>query len=328
MAEIYVRSNTPIKTKIFWKGELFAPNSVGAYVYDVSNDSSVSPSLNPSEPIIELEATPIETDIGSYQIVLPFEYSLINRKLKIFWYYQIDGEDGEHVSYVDIVTPYANLSEAIEDLQLGSDPSDPKYKSYHELQMAEKYARKLIEDFTGQDFYPYVEAEVVYGSGSDTLPLPYKINEIWQVYENDILLIDYTSSPQVNKLGYDIKVSETGFAVRLDKSNFLDNTVYTSNGMVPPSIHDYSGQLFKQGVRYKIVGRFGWPTVPDEVEQAAIQLIGHYFGKDRLWADRYLKSVSTFDWDFEYSDLAHSGTGCAYADKLLSEYVLSNMVLI
>ncbi len=42
----------------------------------------------------------------------------------------------------------------------------------------------------------------------------------------------------------------------------------------------------------------------------------------------YLKSVSTFDWDFEYNDSVYSGTGCAYSDKLLSAYVLSNMVLI
>ena len=49
----------------------------------------------------------------------------------------------------------------------------------------------------------------------------------------------------------------------------------------------------------------------------------------RMWGqDQYVKNVQTFDWNIEYSGDVFSGTGCAYADKLLSPYVLNQMVVI
>jgi hypothetical protein len=331
MAEIYRYSVTPIKTKIFWNGEIVNADNdeVEAVVYNVTEDLTIIPPLNPLASIAILDADKVETDIGTYQISLSQFYTEKTHKYKIVWNYNINGLDGSHTTFVDVVNPYCSFAEVIDDLELGTDPSDPRYKSYHELSMAEKYARKIIEDYTGQSFYLYQDEEVVYGTGSDILPLPYKINSIYKIYADDILLIDNLSTPPVNNWGYTPVISETGFGIRLDRTELVDNTVYVANGMIPPSINDlYTGQAFRKGVRYRVVGEYGWDAVPDEVEQATIQLIGHYFGKDRMWADRYLKSVSTFDWDFEYNDAVYSGTGCAYSDKLLSAYVLSNMVLI
>jgi hypothetical protein len=51
-----------------------------------------------------------------------------------------------------------------------------------------------------------------------------------------------------------------------------------------------------------------------------------YFSKDTIWRNKYIKKISTFDWDFEYTGEAHSGTGNAYADKLLADYVLTTKV--
>jgi len=331
MAEIYRNTVTPVKTKIFWNNEIVNADDdeVTVEVYDITNDITADPPVNPNTIISTMSATKVETDIGTYEISLSRFYTDRPRKFKLVWLYNIGGLNGEHATYLDVVTPYCSFAEVIDDLQLGTDPSDPKYKTYHELSMAEKYARKLIEDFTGQFFYTYTDTEVVYGSGSDILAMPYKIIEIYKIYADDILLVDNLASPAINNWGYTPVVSETGFGIRLDRTELVDNTVYVANGMIPPSINDlYTGQAFRKGVRYKVVGKFGWDSVPDEVEQAAVQLIGHYFGKDRMWADRYLKSVSTFDWDFEYNDAVYTGTGCAYADKILSGYVLSNMVLI
>jgi len=331
MAEIYKDTVTPVKTKIFWNNEIVNADNdeVTAEIYDITNDISIDPPIDPEAIISTMDADKVENDNGTYQISLSRYYTNRNRKFKIVWLYNIGGLNGEHSTYLDVVTPYCSFAEVIDDLELGTDPSDPKYKTYHELSMAEKYARKIIEDYTGQSFYLYNDEVIIYGNNSDVLPLPYKINEIYQIYADDILLVDNLSTPPVNNWGYTPVISETGFGIRLDRTELVDNTVYVANGMIPPSINDlYTGQAFRKGVRYRVVGKYGWDTVPDEVEQATIQLIGHYFGKDRMWADRYLKSVSTFDWDFEYNDAVYSGTGCAYSDKLLSAYVLSNMVLI
>lgn len=328
MAEVFIYSNDPINTKIFFRGQIVdADDEVTVNVYDITQDASVSPAVDPFEPIETLTATKDETNIGSYSVFLPRSITNRNKKLHIEWLYSVDGNEFKHTTFANVVTPYCNFAEAIEDLNIGTDPSDPNYKSYHELKMAEKYARKIIEDFTGQEFYLYEDQEVAYGVDSDILPLPYKINAIHKVYADDLLLVD--NLEDINNWGYEPIISETGFGIRLNRADLLDNTVYVANGMVPPTINDlYAGQAFREGIRYRIIGKFGWDYVPDQVEQACIQLMGHYFGKDRMWADRYLKNVSTFDWDFEYSDEAFKGTGCAYADKLLSGFVLSSALLI
>jgi len=328
MAEVFINSNDPVNTKIFYRGQIVdADGAVNVNVYDITEDVSVSPAVSIEDPIYTLTAEKDETNIGSYSAFLTSIVTDRNKRLKLVWDYDIDGEPRHHVTYANVVTPYCNFAEAIEDLNIGTDPSDPNYKSYHELKMAEKYARKIIEDFTGQEFYLYEDQEIAYGVDSDILPLPYKINAIHKVYADDLLLVDNLEN--INNWGYSPIISETGFGVRLNRADLLDNTVYVANGMVPPTINDlYAGQAFREGIRYRVVGKFGWDFVPDQVEQACIQLMGHYFGKDRMWADRYLKNVSTFDWDFEYSDEAFKGTGCAYADKLLSNFVISSALLI
>ena len=107
----------------------------------------------------------------------------------------------------------------------------------------------------------------------------------------------------------------------------LDNSVYTANGMIPPTINDYSG-VFNKNARYKISGKYGWHEVPDEIELATIELMRDYFSKDKVWRNKYIKSIKTFDWSFEYNSVASKGTGNLYADQLLAPHVISQMVLI
>jgi hypothetical protein len=326
MAEIYVDQTSPIKTKIFWGGEITdADGTVTATVYDITEDSTINPTVDPTVPIVTIQATKLETDAGTYQIVIPIQYCRRNRKFKIVWSYTIGGTQASHTYYTDVVTPYANMSDIWEDLNLGTDVSDPNYKSYHDIQMAEKYARKLIEAFTAQYFYLYDEAQIVYASGADILPLPFKINQIHELYENDVLLVDNING--VNNWLYSPIISESGYGIRVNRQDTMDNVVYTANGLVPPSYLDYgSGGAFKNDYRYTVQGRFGWSSVPDNVEEACIILIKQFFEKDTAWRNKYVKNISAFDWKFEFMEDAHRGTGNLYADQLLLPYVINGMV--
>jgi hypothetical protein len=328
MAEIHINTNSSVSTKIIYGGEVINADGdlVMATVYDITEDPALEVPVNPETPIFSSEAIKIETDNGSYKINIPYHQTSRLKNLKIRWGYNINGSAQQHFSTVDIVQPYCSLAEAIEDLNFGTDPSDPNYKTYHELVMAEKYARKIIDDFTGQKFSLYDDVHTIYGSGSDVLPLPYKLNTLHELYVNDIMLLDNTQ--EINNWGRSVRISETGFGLRVNRADELDNSVYSANGMVPPSINDIGGGSFIKDYAYRVQGRFGWSEVPDEVEQACIQLMGHFFDKDRIWKDQYMKSISTFDWKFEYTSNINSGTGCAYADKLLSPYVLNQMVVI
>lgn len=324
MAEILLNSQSPITHQVFWNGDVAIPNSEPTVkLYDVTSDPAINPAINPSTVLETLESFADENNPGSYTVYIPFQYTDRNRTLRLRWEYYIGEKYVSRLDEVYVITPYVDFNH-VQDLGFSIDPSDPNYKSYKELVVAERYARKRIEQFTGQVFYLYDDVFVLNGYDSDVLPLPYKINDLHELYANDFLLLDNIN--QVNNWGVNVEISATGYGIKVNNVGLLNNDTYISNGFVPPSINDHSG-VFKSNVSYKIQGRFGWEKVPDDVELAGVELIKDYFAKDRAWRDRYISQISTTDWNFKYSSDVFGGTGSAYADKLLADYVISKMVV-
>lgn len=322
MAEILVGSQSPITHKVFWNGDVASAQSAPTVkIYDITQDPVISPPIPTTTVLQTLTSVLDENNPGTYTVNVPYTYTDRNRTLRLEWEYAVDGTSVAKIEDVFVTTPYVDFNH-IHDLGFSSDSSDPGYRSYAELIRAERYARKQIEEYTGQYFYLYDDVYVIYGCESDTLPLPVKINSLQKLYVKDILLINNLVSPAVNNWGLTVNLTETKFGLRVDRSSTLDNAVYIANGMVPPSIHDYSG-IFKSGVPYKVQGRFGWSSVPENVEQAAAELMKDYFSKDIVWKNKYVKNISTFDWDFEYTGNAYTGTGNAFADNLLADYLLT-----
>lgn len=326
--ELLVGTNSGIEHKVFWRGESVDSDALPIVtVYDVTLDPLTVPPIPVNSVLYTLTAEKEETDIGVYKVYLPIAATEKSRELKLSWSYSVQGQPITKTHRLYVVTPYTDVQQAIDDLGFGSDTSDPNWKSYKELLAAERYARKIIENFTGQNFYLYEDTYIIYGSGTDILPLPQKLDRIYDIYANDLLMLDNISTPTINNWGYNTIISESGFGVRINRANMLDNTVYVANGMVPPTIHDSSG-VFREGIPYKVHGRFGWEEVPDEVELACIELMKDYFSKDKVWRNKYLESVQSFDWSFKYGADTFSGTGNNYVDKLLESYVLTQMVIV
>lgn len=325
MAEILINSQSPITHQVFWNGDIAIPdNTPVAKLYDITNDPAVSPAISPTHLLASLTSVADENNPGTYTVNIPYQYTNRNKTLRLVWEYEVNGTDVERSDEVYVVTPYVDFNH-VQDLGFSMDSSDPNYKSYKELIRAERYARKQIEQYTGQNFYLYDDLYVVYGYGSDILPLPAKLSDLHELYANDTLLLDNIN--EINNLSYNVLISESGYGIRIDRSSIVDNTVYVANGMVPPSIYDING-VFQTNVPYKVQGKFGWEKVPDEVELAAIELMKDYFAKDTVWRNKYIKNISTFDWDFEYTSEAYAGTGNAYADRLLADYVMVSKVEI
>ena len=203
MAEIYKSETSLVKTKIYWGGEITdADGDVTASVSEVVSDNYFT-------LLATYTATKSETDIGTYQITIPESLTLTPKQLRVRWTYFVDGTQASNTQIIDVVTPYVNLHDVIDELGLGTDPSDPMHKTYNELVMAERYARKVIEIYTQQKFYSYDSSEVAYGSGSDILPLTRKINSLTSVIANDIVLENMP-----------FEIDESGFALRLKKLSF------------------------------------------------------------------------------------------------------------
>lgn len=326
MAEILKDTQSPVSHQIFWNGDVGIPDALPiAKLFDVTEDPAVSPSLSPTVILETLTSVADENNPGIYTVYIPFQYTDRNRHLRLKWEYYINEKFISKQHDVFVITPYVDFSQACGCLGISTDSSDPNYKSFRELMAAERYARKQIENYTGQKFYLYDDVEVVYGYESDVLPLSSKIQDLHELYENDVLLLDNIN--QINNLSYDIRITESGYGIRVNRNNILDNTVYTANGLVPPSIHDSYG-VFKSNIPYKVQGRFGWESVPDEVELAAIELMKDYFSKDLVWRNKYIKNISTFDWDFEYTSEVYGGTGNAYVDKLLEDYIVDRVEIL
>ena len=324
--EILVNTNPPVKHRIYWKGQTVAADSAPIVkIYDVTEDPTLEDPTT-SVFLVELEAEEVETDFGVYQVFIPLLYASRTRQLQLLWEYYIEGSFVQKRHNLFVVQPYIDLTQAVDELGIGSDPSDPNYKSYAELQDAEGYARRIIEAYTGQRFYEYFDSHTGYGDGTDVLPMPFRITELKELYSNDIKLIDVALG--IQDFGYDVQISESRFALRINRANLIDNTVYTANGFVPPTINDGSGGGFSRGIAYKVEANFGWERVPDEVEIACLELMKDYFSRDKIWRNKYLHSVQSFDWHFEYNTGAFIGTGNLYVDQLLLPYVLTQMVLI
>ncbi len=320
MAEILTKTQSPITHQVFWNGDISTPDSLPVVkLYDVTEDVAVSPAIAPTTLLETLTPFADENNPGTYIVNVPYQYTDRNRTLELRWEYSMSGVPVSRKDEVYVVTPYVDFNH-VQDLGFSTDSSDPNYKSYKDLIRAERYARKQIEQYTGQNFYLYDDVVVVYGYDSDILPLPAKINTLHELYSQDVLLLDTINN--IDNWNYPVEITPTGYGIKINRANMLDNTVYTANGMVPPTINDYGNGVFKAGIPYKVQGRFGWEKVPDEVELAGIELMKDFFAKDTVWKNKYVKTISTFDWDFEFTSDVHMGTGNAYADRLLADYVL------
>lgn len=325
--EIIVGTNAPVKQRVFWKGGIAEADSLPVVkFYDITEDPAITPSINPGTLLSTQVAEAAETDIGVYLVYPPLSLTDRPRSLKLVWEYEVEGEEVVKDHRINVVKPYADLTEAADILGFGFDQSDPNYRTFADLAAAERYARKMIENYTGQDFYLYNDTNVVYATGSDVLPLPHKINAIHEVYLNDILLIDNLNN--INNWNMSVGISPSGFGLKVDRSDMLDNTVYVANGMIPPSINDTFGGAFINGGSYKVSGQYGWDEVPSGVSLACIELMRDFFSKDKEWRNKYIKSIQTFDWQFQYDTSSFSGTGNNYADQLLDGYVINQMVVI
>lgn len=320
--EILIGTNSPIRHRVFWKGEsAYADDLPEVSLYDITEANPGSQGTLVSTGTAEQA----ETDIGVYNFYPDLDVTETARELVARWSYEVEGVEVVKKHDVSIVAPYVDIAQAVDTLGFGSDYNDPNHKTYQELLEAERYARKVIENYTQQKFYLYKDTNIIYGAGTDILPLSNKINSIDKVYVNDLLLVD--NSRSINNWGIPVQVAESGFGIRVNRANMLDDSVYTANGMIPPSINDYSG-VFNKNARYEVSGVYGWNEVPDEIEMAAVELIRDYFSKDKVWRNKYIKSISTFDWKFDFNSTTFTGTGNNYVDQILLPYVISKMVLI
>jgi hypothetical protein len=250
---------------------------------------------------------------GLYGYEITPDLTAIDCVLKVTWSYKVNSKSTSQNTFVEIVTPYATVSDIIDYYSIGTKPSELNYRSQQEIINAEKIARTQINTYVNEEFGRRYGEQEHFGNGSDALELIERMLTIDKIYENDTLVIDYTKNPVYNTFGYDIELTLTGQAARI-KSNFGD---VRYDNQVDPTILYYG--RFRDHTRYRIVGEIGYNYVPQDIKLCAMLLVGDLISKDNTWRTKYLKKVTLAEVGFELAGGAFSGTGNVVVDQILDQ---------
>lgn len=263
-----------------------------------------------------------DPELGKYTFTLDPTYTNLNRVLRLQWDYVVNGHSVSIEDFYEVTTPYASISSIMDHYNFGTRPEDLDYRSPEDIVMAERVARYQIDNFAGQTFGRAYGHQEVFGYGSDAIELTQRMVNITQVYENDILVIDYTQDPEYNSFGYDVTLTPTGKAARIIK-NAVD-VVY--EGQYDPTVLYYG--RFREHARYSFYGDIGWAYVPQDIQYCALKLAGNLLSRDAQWRERYLKKVDLSEISFELSGGAFNGTGDVIVDSILDSYRNTGIVVI
>ena len=260
--------------------------------------------------------------LGKYTFNLDPSYTNLNRVLRIQWDYHVGGKAVSAEDFYEVFTPYASVSKIIDYYNFGTRPSDPNYIRHEDIIQAERVARYQIDTYANQSFGRYWGDQEQFGYDSDAIELTQRMVNIEKMYEDGILVIDYTQDPVYNTWGYDIELSTTNKAVRILKNGV--DVIY--EGQFDPTILYYG--KFRQHTRYKFYGELGWTYVPQDIQYCAMKLAGNILAKDAQWRERYLKKVDLSEISFELADGAFNGTGDVIVDSILDNYRTTGIVII
>lgn len=316
MQTINTNSQERIELQVFISGVLSQADSLPTLsIYDADNDSS------PIAGFENLSAND-ETPPGIYSFLLTQAITNINRVLEVRWSYTINSIPVTQTDYYAVETPYSTVSETMDFLGYNSIPSEINYMDPKTVTSAEKVARTIIEGYTGVKFYTYYGFQEVYGIGANTIELTEKMTTIDRIWENQILVSDYTQNPVYNTFGPSVEISPTGYQLRI----WYPGWDMGWNNEMDPTIL-YAGR-FRDTYLYRFQGQIGYKYVPEDIKLASMLLIQDILSNDYNWRNKYLSKVNLSEISFEMAKGAFNGTGNITVDNILDQYRKSNIVII
>lgn len=255
---------------------------------------------------------------GGYRVVLPFHLVQYDRSFEVRWSFDyVEGSTTKTYNYVteiDVATPIIPLS------QLATILDDVTEEQRRE---AEAIVRNIIQSYTGQTFGKFYGVKNVAGNDSTRLAMPTPL-----ISFDSMTDVTFDYDPTAFRItGEGWFLGQIPGAYWTIKDSPPDEILDSFNNVIvaPDSIkkNDFSFCSI-----YTINGVWGYESVPVKVIQAAKILINDYACQDATYRDRYLHSMKSADWRFEFNQGAFDGTGNVKADQLLEEYRLDNIAVI
>ena len=295
----------------------------------------------------DLSEIPVTSDSnGKISTPLPSYYSRYDDEYRVEIYLSegqnIDGSsilgDLVFVDTLTIMRPYVDpslLAETEEDIQ--------------EAKQYEAIARAIINSITGGFMYERKVIETV-GLNNDYLSLPFRLNKVLSVTENDIIVFNAENSDPEwsNTREYYITPDKASISVRIPGTTGYNRiqsnqsqkprassdsfTLYNTNDS--PNFSDgmtYSTKIFADGAGgspmfpsgwdYVVEVDAGWPVIPQDIKQATILIVNDLKCNNIPYINSYIKEYNSDQFNLKFDDGAFKDTGNRIADKILSAYV-------
>lgn len=275
---------------------------------------------------------------GVIETALPEFYSRYDDEYRVEIYQKTGtNEDGSAIRgdllYVDtlsIMRPYVDPRTLVE----GED-------ELAEMQQYESIARAIINAITGGFMYQRQTVETV-GLGNDYLSVPFRLNKIVRVYENNVLVYDANPSDPENwtnlkeffitpdrgaitmyvdaPFGFN-RMQSKPTTVQMPASDSF--TLYNTNDS-PNIIQNKSGSpMFPSNWDYIVEVEVGWPIIPQDIKQATQLLISDLKCNNIPYMNAYIREYESdqFNLKFERDIFLSDKTGNRIVDRILSAYV-------
>lgn len=209
-------------------------------------------------------------------------------------------DDIAYSTGIEILKPYCDITSVKTRLNLNTTAAI----------QAEKVARKLIEAETGTSFQLVRKEKDLVGMGLDYLPIKEKIQKLYYVWENEILVHDYQDP---NLQAYKISVDGTSIVSTDTPVNKMEYRFVWRDR--------YLDKDFAEGYDYLIDGDFGYKFIPEDIVEACELLVQDITSNDMRYINRYIEQFDNREFSIKFSKNAgSSGTGNLIADKILLKY--------
>ena len=291
-----------------------------------------------------LESTSDEE--GNIQLNLPEYFQRYDDEYRLEVYEKV-GEDlnsdpilGDLI-FIDTMTimrPYVDaklLAETEEDIE--------------EAKQYEAIARAIINSITGGFLYERKTIETV-GLNNDYLALPFRLNKVLSVRENDVLVFDAenTDPNWINTRQYYVTPDKGSISVAVPGTTGYNRiqsnppqrpraasdsfTLYNTNDS--PNFSDgmsYSTKVFADGAGgspmfpggwdYVVEVEAGWPVIPQDIKQATTLIVNDLRCNNIPYINSYIQEYNSDQFTLKFERGVFKDTGNRIADKILSAYV-------
>lgn len=281
-----------------------APTGTDSVVFNVYD-------LDLEEYILSDEADLVSG--STFSITLDQEVSIYDRRLKIELQIIDASSYTEDEIYASIIRPYATATELAEYAGLQIVEGTPGFGeiTQAELIKLERKARLYINSRISDNFNFNYKTVGVLGQGTDVLYMGQRIESFDKIIKDDEVIYDITADPEINLLDYPFAVTngKNSLKVVWEGANIIewsDTSVINSSG------------YFERNSLYLVRGEYGWKYVPNDINQATLELVNDMICSDFNYRNRGVKSVKNDAYTIEFQP--GTGIGSILVESLIAPY--------